>query len=402
MARLSINQGIRMNNHKHHCLNPLHCIIPPYILTELAERGTDLQKERALQAIKLSDEFRENRKNFSATVARRAARVAATTGKQRSVYTADYQEQLPGRKVRGEGEQATGDAAVDEAYDGAGSTYDLFSEIYQRNSIDDQGMELISTVHYGKGYDNAFWNGEQMTYGDGDEDLAESERLFNRFTIAIDIIAHEMTHGVTEHEAGLNYFGQSGALNESLSDVFGIMVKQRILNQTADQSDWILGAGLFTSNVNAQGIRSMKAPGTAYDDPKLGKDPQPDHMDNIYTGMDDNGGVHINSGIPNKAFYLAATAIGGYAWEKAGRIWYIALRDKLSSTSDFSEAAKVTTELAGEIYGADSAEQKAVANAWSAVGVGGGVVTPPVPGGCMVAPFVVASSFLFGDAIDKI
>lgn len=390
---------------QHHCHNPLHCIIPPYLLKEISERGNALQKERALYTMKLSNEFRDVRQQLGETIARRApVTVAAATGKQRSIYTADYEETLPGRKIRGEGEPATGDAAVDEAYDGAGSTYDLFNEIFQRNSIDDQGMELISTVHYGKGFDNAFWNGEQMAYGDGDEDLAAADRLFNRFTIAVDIIAHEMTHGVTEKEAGLTYFGQSGALNESFSDVFGIMVKQRILNQTAGESEWMLGAGLFSSNVNAQGIRSMKAPGTAYDDPKLGKDPQPDHMDNIYIGLEDNGGVHINSGIPNRAFYLAATEIGGYAWEKAGRIWYTALKDKLTSGSDFSEAAKVTFDIAGELYGAGSAEQKAVENGWKAVGLGvtGGNGTPPIPGGCMVAPFIVASSFLFGNPIDSI
>ncbi|MGR9043716.1 MAG: M4 family metallopeptidase [Gammaproteobacteria bacterium] len=385
----------------HQCHNPLHCILPPYLLKELAERGTLSQKERALQTLKKSAEFRAVRQQMGELIARPEARAAAT-GKQRTIYSADNEEKLPGRKIRGEGDPAIGDAAADEAYDGAGATYDLFHDIYERNSIDDQGMELISTVHYGKGYDNAFWNGEQMTYGDGDEDLPEAERLFKRFTIAVDIIGHEMTHGVTEHEAGLVYFGQYGALNESMSDVFGMLVKQRILNQTADQSDWILGAGLFTSNVNAQGIRSMKAPGTAYDDPKLGKDPQPDHMDNIYTGFDDNGGVHINSGIPNRAFYIAATEIGGYAWEKAGRIWYIALRDKLTSTSNFSAAAKITYEVAGELYGPGSAEQQAVAKGWNTVGLtvtgegdGGGV-----PGGCMAAPFVVLSSYLFGNHLD--
>ena len=374
-------------NSSHQCRNPLHCIVPPYLLLALSRQGTTAQKERAMLTLKKSAEFRGLRQQLGDIIARRSARTAAS-GINRTVYSADNEEKLPGRKVRSEGDPATGDPGVDEAYDGAGNTYDLFKEIYERNSIDDQGMELISTVHYGIGFDNAFWNGEQMTYGDGDEDLPEADRMFNRFTIALDIIAHEMTHGVTEHEAGMNYFGQSGALNESMSDVFGILVKQRVLNQTADQADWIIGAGLFTSNVNAQGIRSMKAPGTAYDDPQLGKDPQPDHMDNIYKGFEDNGGVHINSGIPNRAFYIAATEIGGYAWEKAGRIWYIALRDKLSSNSDFKDAAMITTEVAGELYGNGSIEQKAVENGWKTVGVTGGPIQP----GCMVVPFVVMST----------
>ena len=261
------------------------------------------------------------------------------TEKHRLVYDAGFSENLPGTLVRGEGEDPVGDPAVNEAYDGAGQTYDLYYDVFKRNSIDDKGMHLISSVHYGEGYDNAFWDGEQMVYGDGDEDLPEEERLFNRFTIAIDIIGHELTHGVTQFEAKLAYYGQSGALNESFSDVFGSLVKQRALNQKAGEADWLIGQGLFTSKVNGQGIRSMKAPGTAYDDPILGKDPQPGHMNDYVNTISDNGGVHINSGIPNRAFYICASEIGGYAWEKAGRIWYIALRDKLQEGSDFQQAA---------------------------------------------------------------
>jgi Zn-dependent metalloprotease len=154
-----------------------------------------------------------------------------------------------------------------------------------------------------------------------------------------------------------------------MSDVFGSLVKQRTLNQTADQADWIIGAGLFTSNVNAVGLRSMKAPGTAYDDPILGKDPQPGHMRDYKNVAYDNGGVHINSGIPNRAFYVTATTIGGFAWEKAGRIWYVALRDRLGLTTNFQQAADITHEVAGTLYGADSAEQQAVRTGWAEVGI---------------------------------
>lgn len=150
-----------------------------------------------------------------------------------------------------------------------------------------------------------------MVYGDGDEDLPEAERLFNRFTIAI--IGHELTHGVTQYEARLIYWDQPGALNESFSDVLGSLVKQRALGHTADRADWIIGGGLFAPNVNGQGIRSMKEPGTAYDDPVLGQDPQPGHMDNYRDVNYDNGGVHINSGIPNHAFYITANELGGNA-----------------------------------------------------------------------------------------
>src|SRR5258705_701935 len=155
-----------------------------------------------------------------------------------------------------------------------------------------------------------------MLYGDGDG------RIFNRFTKVLDVIGHELTHGVTQYTAALDYHDQSGALNEHFSDVFGILVKQYSLKQTAKKADWLIGAGIFTQRVHGAAIRSMKAPGTAYDDPTLGRDPQPAHMKNYVKSHDDSGGVHVNSGIPNHVFYLVATALGGNAWEVAGKIWY--------------------------------------------------------------------------------
>ncbi|HIK33854.1 MAG TPA: M4 family metallopeptidase [Oscillatoriales cyanobacterium M59_W2019_021] len=370
------------------------------MLKELAEQGTPEERERAMRSLVLSGQIRGQRQQIAELISRPVNREAVAV-KQRIIYDAGGQTDLPGRRIRGEGDPPTGDAAADEAYDGAGATYDLFQVVYGRNSIDDRGMDLISTVHYGQSYDNAFWDGKQMTYGDGDEDLPESDRLFNRFTIAIDIIAHELTHGVTQYEAGLVYRNQPGALNESFSDVFGALVKQYQRRQTAAEADWLIGEGLFTRNVNATGIRSMKAPGTAYNDPKLGKDPQPAHMRDIYKGFEDNGGVHINSGIPNYAFYLAARELGGYAWEKAGRIWYIALRDKLRPTSTFWDAARETYQVAGDLFGAGSLEQQAVRNGWTAVGLT--VDSPPTQQqppldmpGCLTAPAAILWRSFFG------
>lgn len=198
-----------------------------------------------------------------------------------------------------------------------------------------------------------------MVFGDGDG------KLFNRFTISLDVIGHELTHGVTENEAGLVYFNQAGALNESLSDVFGSLVKQYALKQTAKHADWLIGAGLLAAGVKGKALRSMAAPGTAYDDPVLGKDPQPAHMKNYVSTTQDNGGVHINSGIPNHAFYLAATAIGGRAWERAGHIWYNALRDnKLKANAGFAAFARLTVA-----HAKNAKETKAVKNAWNAVGI---------------------------------
>ncbi|MBN2469939.1 MAG: M4 family metallopeptidase [Anaerolineae bacterium] len=348
--------------------HPIQCIIPPHMLQEIAENGTEKQKEWAIDTLTVSEQFRGQR---NATPQFSAMRMGALDGSglKRIVYDAQFSNNLPGVVARSEGDEATGDLAVDDAYDGAGATYDYYVTIHNRDSIDGRGMALLSTVHFGAGYDNAFWNGKQMVYGDGDEDLPEDQRLFNRFTASLDIIAHELTHGVTQYESQLVYFEQSGALNEALSDIFGILVKQYVLKQTADEADWIIGAELFSPNVNGVGIRSMKAPGTAYNDPVLGRDPQPAHMDDYRNVSYDNGGVHINSGIPNHAFYVMAREMGGFAWEKAGQIWYIAQRDQLDSKANFQTAANVTYQVAANLYGKNSLEQQAVQTGWQEVGI---------------------------------
>ena len=350
--------------HRHSIL----CITPPHMLKKIVAQGTDIQREAALRTITTSEQIRAERRTAQELMAFMGA-LPVSTGKQRIVFDAQNESKLPGVEARKEGEDPVSDVAVNEAYDGSGITYDLFFDIYGRDSIDGNGLRLDSTVHYQKGYDNAFWNGKQMVYGDGDEDLPEAQRLFNRFTIALDIIAHELTHGVTSYEANLVYWDQSGALNESMSDVFGSLVKQYQHQQTAEEADWIIGEGLFTANVNGAGIRNMKAPGTAYDDPTLGKDPQPGHMDDYVNTIEDNGGVHINSGIPNRAFYVTAVELGGYAWEKAGQIWYNTLTDKLDVRSNFQEAANMTFEAAGELFGNGSLEQQAVGKGWAEVGI---------------------------------
>lgn len=389
--------------------NPLFCILPPYMLEEIIKNGTPEQRAMAQQTLTMTLAMQQNRQAVAKGEIPSGGGVPMEPGaaaggiKQRFVYTANFSSSLPGQLVRQEGSQASGDAAVDEAYDGAGYTYDMFWSVYQRNSIDNLGMNLVSTVHYQKGYDNAFWNGTQMVYGDGDEDLEVKDRLFNRFTAALDVIGHELTHGITQYEANLIYSYQPGALNESMSDVFGSLVKQHRFMETARNADWIIGEGLFTANVNGVGIRSMKAPGTAYNDPTLGKDPQPGHMNDYVNTASDNGGVHINSGIPNHAFYVMAYEMDGYAWEKAGRIWYTTLVDKLSSTANFQGAADATYQVAADLYGANSLEQKAVQKGWAEVGITVGQTTPepqpqPQPG-CL--PSLLLSLFRPSDSSGK-
>jgi Zn-dependent metalloprotease len=338
---------------------PICFIIPEYMNKSISEKGTKKQKDQAWKNLILTEQLRGRR----LVTGLMSSMFSVSNKLDRTIYDANHTENLPGTIVRREGERAKGGITVSEAYDYSGSTYKFYKDIFDRNSIDTRGMRLDSTVHYGEDYNNAFWNGTQMVYGDGDGEI------FQRFTKSLDVIGHELTHGVTQYEAALEYEGQPGALNESFSDVFGSLVKQYFSNQKADKADWLIGSGLFTKKIKGIALRSMKEPGSAYNDPTIGKDPQPAHMkDYLYTSSD-NGGVHINSGIPNKAFYLTAMEIGGCAWEKAGKIWYIALTERLRERSNFQRAANTTYEVADSLYGKGSTEQKAVKRGWDQVGI---------------------------------
>jgi Zn-dependent metalloprotease len=351
--------------------------MPPHILREIAQRGNAGERAAAMNTLALDSTFRSLRAApHPAAPGVGVAPQPAPHRKHRTIYTARHQQQLPGEVVATEERPPAraADAAAYEAFEGLGATWDFYSEVYGRQSIDDEGMPLEATIHYATKYNNAFWNGQQMVFGDGDG------ALFNRFTVSLDVIGHELTHGVTQDEAALVYMFQPGALNESISDVFGSLIKQHAANQTAAEADWLIGAGLFTDAVNGHALRSMKAPGTAYDDPVLGKDPQPDHMDRYSNTYLDNGGVHINSGIPNKAFYQAAVDLGGFAWERAGRIWYETLRDSaLRENTGFKRFANLTVSTATRLYGPDAVEPAIVANAWAAVGVATTSRVAPVP-----------------------
>ncbi len=339
----------------------LAAIVPPHVFAHMANlsdaRWPGLAS-RGRESLVLSDEVRAGR---CALLGVTPIRAEGSGAPKRTVHDAGNGFTLPGRAVRGEGDPPSGDVSVDEAYDALGATHRYFLEVHGRDSIDGRGLPLVATVHYRRAFNNAFWNGHQMVFGDGDGEI------FGRFTRSLDIIGHELAHGVTQYEAGLLYFGQSGALNEHMSDVFGALVQQHTLRQTAKKANWLIGAGLWAEGIKGIALRSMKAPGTAYDDPRIGKDPQPAHMKDYVDTLDDNGGVHINSGIPNHAFYLAAVGFGGRAWVKAGKVWYHALTEVLRSTSNFRAAARATLEAAGREFGLDGA--RIVSDAWRKVGV---------------------------------
>lgn len=345
-------------------------IIPPYLLDRLAQFGPGRYEQASAAArrtLGIDPGFREVRAPGStATTAAEPAR-SVDASVRRRVFDAQQRESLPGVLVRSEGEPDTADIAVTQAYDGMGQTHALFAQEFGRNSIDDAGQVLDASVHYGQRYDNAFWDGTRMVFGDGDGEV------FTGFTSSLSIIGHELAHGVTERTAALVYRGQSGALNEHVSDVFGALVEQHVRRQSATQATWLIGEGIFSDAVQGSAIRSMRAPGTAYDDDVLGKDPQPAHMDDYVETAEDNGGVHINSGIANRAFVVVAETIGGHAWERAGRIWYDALTGgALPGTATFAQFVDVTLAVAASRFGDGSSEHDAVAAGWRSVGLASG------------------------------
>jgi Zn-dependent metalloprotease len=343
-----------------HC-NCLSCITPPHLLRKLLENKDRDIRQAALNTLLSTQQLRGMRLALGLTA------TAGSGQGRRTIFDCRNSTNLPAAAVaRTEDGAVSPDASVNRAYDGFGATRDFYRDVLGRNSIDDLGLRLNGYVHRGDRYNNAFWDGREMVFGDGDG------ILFTDFTSSLDVIGHELTHGVTEFTAGLEYHNQSGALNESMSDVFGSLVKQWSIRQSAHEADWLIGAEVFTPAMKGDALRSMKAPGTAYDNSDLGKDPQPDHMSRYVnlpdTDEGDNGGVHINSGIPNKAFYLTSISIGGRAWEAPGHIWYESLKAS-SPDTQFQEFANITHAKASALYGGNSIEQQAVLSAWREVGI---------------------------------
>ena len=252
---------------------------------------------------------------------------------------------------------ATRDAAAVDAHYYAGVTYDYYKKTFNRNSYNDAGAPLKSTVHYGKNYNNAFWNGSQMVYGDGDG------TTFIAFSGGIDVVGHELTHAVTEYSSNLIYQNESGALNEAISDIFGTLIEY----YDNRNPDWEVGEDIYTPGKAGDALRSMSDP-TKYGDP--------DHYSKRYTGTSDNGGVHTNSSIINKAAYLLANGgthygvtVNGIGKDKVGAIYYRANTLYLTQSATFSQARAALVQAAADLYGANSAEVTAVKQSYDAVGV---------------------------------
>jgi Zn-dependent metalloprotease len=317
----------------------------------------------ALETLQSAAEARAVRSLF-ATMPEMAAIPSPSRKKHRLVYDLKGKGMwaLPGQLVREEGDPNSGDPAVNEAYRHAGYVYDFYKKAYARNSLDDRGMSLISSVHLLKKHNNAYWNGEQMVYGDGDGNA------FIRFTKALDVVGHELSHGVVTHTCNLVYQNEPGALNEHFADVFGVLVRQWKKKENAKTADWTVGKECLGPDVEASGLRTFLAEKAFENDPILGTDIQPKHYADKYNGSADYGGVHINSGIPNHAFYVTAHQLGGQAWKDAGQIWYDTLA-LLTQTSEFADMVNGTLQAATARFGAGSKQVKAVQKGWKAVGL---------------------------------
>lgn len=323
--------------------------VPEFILEELVKSGVGNARLTLLQDVKrLQDEQSDDvaRRNVVTrmtefAIARNmpafASNTAAAPVADRSIYNCQHQwQQRVHPKARQEGGPTVEDDDVNKVYDYIGITRDFFKNVLNRNSIDGLGMEMIGNVHYGEKYNNAFWDGDEMTFGDGDGEI------FTSFAKSLDVVAHELAHGVTQFTANFPYQDQPGALHEHFSDVFGSAITQYHLRQDAHSADWLIGDEIMGPTLYGEALRSMKEPGTAYNNSLIGKDRQVAHMKDLYTGAADNGGVHWNSGIPNKDFYLTSMDIGT---DKAVLIWYHALQNLLRDAK-FSDAVAVIVQSA--------------------------------------------------------
>ncbi|KAL5345790.1 hypothetical protein ACLOAV_009544 [Pseudogymnoascus australis] len=339
-------------------------------------RGHRVQAQRATQAPSATDEPAVS----AAQVPIRAALIGPAARDEshdasapplqlkRLIYDAKGSGNLRGTLARREGAERTTDRQVNNVYDGIGITLKFFHTVLGRNSLDDNGGNVVATVHFDNepqnplGYNNAFSNGTEFAFGDGDG------IIFNYFTDSLDVVAHELTHAITDHTAGLNYeHPQAGGLHESISDVFAALVEQWHFDQTAADADWLTGQSLFPVAIKGPALRDIANPGTAFNDPIRGRDRQISHFSQYNANLD----VHLSSGIPNRAFYLAATGFGGFAFEKAGKIWYATLTDSrikaVAETATFKQWADVTVDQANRLFGTSAAI--IIHNAWVAVGV---------------------------------
>jgi Zn-dependent metalloprotease len=344
-------------------------IIPDDVLKKIEKNGTQSEKIAVKKTLIESAKIRKRRE--LAPVPQPHAQ-----GEDRQVYDAENKTDLPGKLVRTENDLNTGDQTVDETFDASGNFYRLLLAEFKRKSFDGNGARITSVVHFDKNFDNAYWDGERYVEGDG--------FYFNPFSRDLTVPGHEIGHAVVQYSANLEYQGQSGALNEHLADVFGCLTEQYAYTQDVTEASWLIGQLICEGKIKSgsdkpAALRNMLEPGTGYNDPIIGRDPQGADMSHYDPSSDDNGGVHVNSGIPNRAFALACKEVGGFAWEKIGQIWYQVLTTRAKSSTKFQAFANMTYVSAEVLFGPGSKEQLAIQGGWDAVEIDATKADEPAP-----------------------
>lgn len=336
-------------------------IIPQVVLDKLASDSRFSASDRSglIDMSKLDAEIRKVREQ-----ARKLTIVASATSQGLialaatpavKVYDCKNTTVLPGSPIASPG--TSGDATVKRTFDVTSEVIDFYKQVFGRNSIDDAGMTLQSSVHYGLRYNNAFWNGFQMAYGDGDG------VIFVDFTKGDDVMCHELTHGVTQFTLSLTYKNQPGGLNESISDVFGSMFRQWRAKQKVTTADWLIGKDIMGPSATSKHLTCLRDMANPKAPHCLA--PQIDHFSSFTPGMD----PHYSSGVPNLAFHKIAMALGGHSWDKAGQIWYKALTAGRSSNMSMKQFANRTRAATATLYPGDAAAANAVNSGWISVGL---------------------------------
>lgn len=338
------------------------CFIPADTLRDLA-KDEDFSAETRkglLETARLDTQGRklreQARKMTSLSQSLSSALRALAPAPKITVYDCAHAMTLPGTPIDAPARSA--DPTVRRTLDATNAVAKFYKSVFGRNSIDDAGMTMMSSVHYGANYNNAFWNGFQMTYGDG------NGTIFIDFSLGDDVICHELTHGVTQYSLQLAYTNEAGGLNESLSDVFGSMFRQWRAGQDVASADWLIGKDIIGPQAAAKGYACLRDMANPAADHCLA--PQPRLFKDFKPGMD----PHTSSGIPNLAFCKAATRIGGKSWEKTGQIWYRAMTGFGTSPKlKMKTFADRTRQVASQLYPAEAATAAAIDSAWKAVGL---------------------------------
>lgn len=346
--------------------------VPKQISNKLKEKDKSMQKD--VNTDQIDDSIRNIRKNFLKNPAQRNSILAAmrkkvTHEEVRRLFDSHNTYNLSEEPILVDKQTHSAQPSTNSALQLSNLAYDFFHDKFGQESFDGKNTPIDMHINYGQKYNNAFYDGLQLVFGNGDG------KYFATF-LTLDILMHELTHGVTDHQCGLIYENQPGALNEHISDTFAMCLIQRRARQRASQAAWIVGEGIFTSRINGKGIRTFKNE-PAFDDPVLGLDDQPKHMDNYAdlpnTEDGDYGGVHVNSGIPNRAFYefciMAEKEVtdewSNRSWKAPLEIWYDTYH-RIRSDATFKKFAYATVRATKSLH---PQLQTQILKAWETVGI---------------------------------